>query len=425
MRILFVLPFIPCPPADGGRMKVFSLLKCLSAKHQCDLLCIADETPETRPTLAADLPHVGKVMIIPPRSGWSKWLHIVWQLFRGRPPSFARYPSRDVRALLAATELNAYDAIHYDIINMAQYQPLARFVASVHSPNDATSNVYWRRARASETVIGWVRLFSAALLLRRYEQRHYRDFSWIHVVSEADRDYLLTLDPQINITVIPISSGYSAQTTTTAARLRVQGPDPEGQRPTIAICGNLADAGIAGGLADFLDEVLPNLYLDIPGLRVCILGRGISERMLRKIQSCSAVEYAAYVEDFEAFLGAADVLLALDRVGAPGAKTRVVQAMALGLPVVGSPTAFEGIPMMNSGIHGIVYESSRECASALTQLLGDKALRVRLGESASALAAREYSLEAVAARYEALYVSAMNSHAQLVRDACRSKPEVS
>ncbi len=424
MRILFVLPFIPCPPADGGRMKVFSLLKCLSAKHQCDLLCIGDETPETRPTLAADLPHVGKVTIIPPRSGWSKWLQIVWQLFRGRPPSFARYARRDVRALLAAAEVNAYDAIHYDIINMAQYQPAARSVASVHSPNDATSNVYLRQARASTTLLGRARFLTAAALLQRYERRHYRDFSRIHVVSDADRDYLLTLDSHIDIEVIPISSGYSAQATTTAARLRAQGLDPEGQRPTIAICGNLADAGITGGLADFLEEVLPNLYRDIPGLRVHILGRGISEPMLRKIQSCSAVKYAAYVEDFEAFLGAANVLLAPDRVGAPGAKTRVVQAMALGLPVVGSPTAFEGIPM-TSGIHGIVYQSSLECASALTQLLGDKALRVRLGESAAALAVREYSLEAVAARYEALYASAINSHAQLVRDACRSKPEVS
>lgn len=415
MRILFVLPFIPCPPADGGRMKVFSLLKCLSAKHQCDLLCIGDETPETRSTLAADLPHVGKVTIIPPRSGWSKWLQIVWQLFRGRPPSFARYARRNVRELLAAAaEANGYDAIHYDIINMAQYQPQARSIASVHSPNDATSNVYLRQARASGTVLGWARFFTAALLLKRYERRHYRNFSRIHVVSDADCDYLLALDSHLDIEVIPISSGYSEQATTAAARLRAQGLDLEGQGPTIAICGNLADAGINGGLNDFLDEVLPNLYRGIPGLRVRILGRGISEPMLHKIQSCSAVEYAAYVEDFMAFLEAADVLLAPDRVGAPGAKTRVVQAMALGLPVVGSPTAFEGIPM-TSGIHGIVYQSSLECASALTQLLGDKALRVRLGESAAVLAVREYSLEAVAARYEALYASAIESHAQLTR----------
>jgi hypothetical protein len=39
--------------------------------------------------------------------------------------------------------------------------------------------------------------------------------------------------------------------------------------------------------------------------------------------------------------------LVRDRAGAPGAKTRTVQTMALGRAVLGSTIAFEGIPIVN------------------------------------------------------------------------------
>ena len=404
MRILFVLPAVPFPPSDGGKAKVFNLLKYLSTRHACDLICLGHDGPALRDALRAALPELGAVDVAPYPTHGGRLVGAVLQVLRLHPPSFARFFSREARAMLArAKAAGHYDVVHYDIINMAQYHSAADGVASVHSPNDATSQVYLRLARvAKDRRLRWKLRFSA-LLLRRFERRSYPTFDKIHVVSENDKDYLRREAPAADIHVIPISSGYSCD-------YRLNRVSPErAEAPIIVVCGNLGDAAIAIGFEAFLDEILPDLGRRHPGLRVRVLGRCIADRLKQKIAGHTNVEYLAWVEDFEAFLNESDVVLLPDLAGAPGAKTRVVQAMALGKAVVGSEVAFEGIPI-EPGRHGLVYGSSAECLAALESVLASPALKKSLGAAAATLAADEYSLEMIGPRYEALYVTARERH---------------
>lgn len=408
MRILFVLPAVPFPPSDGGRAKVFNLLKYLSVRHKCDLICLGHDDPALCGALRTALPELGAVDVVPYPNHVGRLVGAVLQVLRLYPPSFARFFSREARAMLArAKAAGHYDVVHYDIINMAQYHSAADGVASVHSPNDATSQVYLRLARvAKDFRVRW-RLRFSAILLRRFERSVYPTLDKIHVVSEADKDYLRRLAPTADINVIPISSGYSCECSlnrVSPARVDV---------PVIAVCGNLGDAAIEIGFEAFFDEVLPDLCRRHPELRVRVLGRSISNRLKQKIVDHVNVEHLAWVEDFEVFLTESDVVLLLDRAGAPGAKTRVVQAMALGKAVVGSEVAFEGVPM-EPGCHGLVYRSSSECLAALASVLESPALKKSLGAAAASLAASEYSLEIIGPRYEALYVAACERHTAML-----------
>lgn len=405
MRILFILPCLPFPPEDGGRAKVFNVLRFMSERHVCSLICFGRASPGLLDGIRKALPHLGSIYMIPPPGGGALKLTALGNMLCLRPPSFARFASAQLRERLAAfVNGNACDVIHYDIINMAQYLDCAPGIASLHSPNDATSNVYFRMAAAAH---GWwprLKLVVSAMLLRRFEQREYRNFSLVHVVSGADEHYLKGLDASIATAVVPISSGYSCSIVRQGCTLGVA------TTLSVAVCGNLGNAAIAAGFIAFLDDVFPRILEAFPGVRLRVLGRDVEKGLLRRIGAMSNVEYFPWVEDFDAFISAADIVLVPDAAGAPGAKTRVVQAMALGRPVLGSTTAFEGVPAEH-GTHGLIYAGSTACLSALKRLLSDPGLRVRMGHAAAVLAAEEYSIERVGPRYEALYRAAFDKHA--------------
>lgn len=406
MHLLFVLPNFPFPPADGGRAKVYNILRYLSVRHKCDLICFGDSDHADAIGLRQNLPSIGTVRIVRQPTWTVRTFRALVNLVRLRPPSLARYSSREMsRCIDESKQSGRYDAIHFDIINMAPYQHRCQELPSVHSPNDATSLVYQRLSKVAPSVSEQLRLRFASWLLARYERTYYSEFSKIHVVSEADREYLARLVPDADIVVVPITSGYSRDISASSQ------VTASARGPVVTVCGNLGDAAIAAGFQEFLEHVLPAVSVAYPELRVRVLGRRISVSLKRRLQDHPNVEYLAWVDSFEDFLSDSDILLLPDSAGAPGAKTRTVQAMALGRAVLGSTTAFEGVRIID-GYHGAIYGTHEECRQLLLCLLADRKMITTMGAAAACLAADEYSLECIGPQYEKLYLQAIQSYAK-------------
>jgi glycosyltransferase involved in cell wall biosynthesis len=404
MHLLFVLPSFPFPPADGGSAKVINILRYLSVRHKCDLICYGDIDRADVAGLRQHIPLIGKVWIVAPPSSVARIFRSLTNLIFLRPPSFARYSSSEMfKRIDAIKQIGNYDVIHFDIINMAPYHQNCRELPSIHSPNDATSLTYRRLSESVRSVSLRLWLRAISLLLARYERKHYGDFSLIHVVSEIDRDYLVSLVPKARVSVVPITSGYTCKLSEIYPIKQRSGT------PIVTVCGNLGDASIAEGFHEFIRLVLPVVSCAYPDLRVRVLGRRISASLKRELRKHSQVEFFAWVDSFEEFLSASDVVLLPDRAGAPGVKTRTVQAMALGQAVLGSQTAFEGIQIVNLR-HGAVYSTHEECRDLLLLLLGNYEMRKELGVAAARLVADEYSLERIGPQYEAMYLQALRCH---------------
>ena len=407
MRMLFLLSDFPYPASTGGRLKVFNELLYLSNRHQCDILCFGKVDEAQVNGLATVLPRVGVLGVVSPRSGVRKWLGMLWHLVRLLPPSLTAFAKRDyARAVSDSLATGNYDVVHYDIINMAQYLSSGSGKPSVHSPNDATSLVYFRMARHLTWSLAKIRALLSAVLLQRFEKKIYPLFTKVHVVSEVDAVYLRKLDPRIDVHTIPISiEGLLLG--------KVQRPNKgyvaSGRRPMIICTGNLANAAISKGVDDFLRIAFPHILQNIPNVRLVVHGKNARASLLRRHEASVNIEFCSWVDDYQAFMCQADVVLAPDSGGAPGAKTRVVQAMGLGLPVVGSEAAFEGIPAVN-GVHGMVYTSMTDCAAMIVTLFSNRMLRERIGKEAHQLAIAEFSLSNVGPRYESLYLDAIKQY---------------
>jgi len=407
MKILFLLPDFPFPPSTGGRSKVFNELSYLSRRHHCDLLCIGDAEDKQRRGLKAALPNVRLLNVVPGPSFMVVFLRNMLNVFRLLPYSLARFTDkRFVQEVTASLAAEKYDVIHYDIVNMAQHLSLGKGIPSVHSPNDATSLAYSRLAQQTPWSFDKFRLLLSAVLLRRYEKRIYPRFTKIHVVSEVDAAYLRQLNPKIDIAVIPIALDVDK------LKVKAYTEETSGEAMSdkwIVCTGNFENTAISYGAEDFIDEAFPLILNKMPGARLKILGKNASDKLLEKIHRSDKIEYIEWVEDYNEFLSQAGIVLAPDYAGAPGAKTRVLQAMGLGLPVIGTSPAFEGIPIIK-GKHGLVYASMPECAQMMMDLLANHDQWATMGKAGYDLVTNEFSLQVIGPKYENLYLDAICSY---------------
>ena len=151
---------------------------------------------------------------------------------------------------------------------------------------------------------------------------------------------------------------------------------------------------------------MPAILAALPGTELVILGKNVSERLRQYYAGLPGVQVLTWVENYREFLSTADVVLVPDQVGPDGAKTRTLEAMSLKLPVVGTRTAFAGIPAVH-GEHGLIYGNLTECIDLVLSVLRDDSLKDDLGRRAFQLVADNFSLEAVGPRYERLYEAAI------------------
>jgi glycosyltransferase involved in cell wall biosynthesis len=121
----------------------------------------------------------------------------------------------------------------------------------------------------------------------------------------------------------------------------------------------------------FARDVLPALRLSWPGLRFWIVGAnpaaevtGLAERPGVQV---TGVQVTGRVADTRPYIARADVVVAPLRI-ARGIQNKVLEAMAMGRPVVASPQAFEGVHAL-AGRDLLVADGAAATASRIAEVL--------------------------------------------------------
>lgn len=398
MKILFLLQELPYPPATGITWKVFNILKYMSAKgHSCDVISFGDDPDGGRISgLQEHIPGINVLAVFPLPGRFVRLLKKLVSFFCGLPPSVGEFSNcrfrRTLSRLAASTH---YDLVHYDVINMAQYLPhLSKFPALLSS-NDAISLSYERMLLEPAGIWRRLRLFLTSFLIRRYERKAYPEFDAVHVVSAEDSAHLRAISSAIRTEIIPVSvaDAYFDHVKKVPAAV--------GTPIQVVFTGNLDIPGIRNGLFDFLTKSYPAVMTGFTGWELRILGPKASAETERAISRIGGIKYSRWVDDYAEFLNSADIVLVLDKTGT-GIKTRVLDAMALGKPVIASRLAMNGINARND-VDCLVQDSPSELTAALLRLLREAELRERIGTAAKGLISREYLAGVVGPKWEELY----------------------
>jgi glycosyltransferase involved in cell wall biosynthesis len=169
---------------------------------------------------------------------------------------------------------------------------------------------------------------------------------------------------------------------------------------------------------DFLLRAIASRLKDLPRAIFLLAGDGDlrpeMESLALSLGVSSQVRFLGMRSDIPALLAAADAfVLVSDYEGLPRS---MIEAMAAGLPVIGSTGG--GIPeLIEDGVTGHVVPCRDESAlaEALVRLASDRNSAQQMGEAGRRRAAEHFSMEAVIGKIEAL-------HRRLLSDKRRKTP---
>ena len=129
----------------------------------------------------------------------------------------------------------------------------------------------------------------------------------------------------------------------------------------------------------FARRIMPAIRERIPGARFHIVGRKPSPQVAA-LDGHGGTRVWGQVEDMRAWLAAAD-LVVVPLESARGVQNKVLEAMAMGRPVLLSPGAATGIPARNEVEFAIAESDAAFVARALA-LLAAPAEREAMGQAA-------------------------------------------
>jgi glycosyltransferase involved in cell wall biosynthesis len=126
-----------------------------------------------------------------------------------------------------------------------------------------------------------------------------------------------------------------------------------------------------------LETILPRVRRAFPDLEVLIVGRDPSPQLVKTAQHYGDVTVTGTVNDVRPYLERADVFVAALRF-ASGVQNKVLEAMAMQVPVVTTPVVAAGL--LADGIEPqlVIGETTEEIADGIIRLLANAEERARL-----------------------------------------------
>ncbi|MGB0562642.1 MAG: glycosyltransferase family 4 protein, partial [Spirulinaceae cyanobacterium] len=224
-------------------------------------------------------------------------------------------------------------------------------------------------------------------ILERYERRYCCKFSQLVVTTPEDAQHFQQLAPQAAIAVIP--NGVDLDLFT------LRSSDPGGQ---VLIFAGAMDNQPNIDAARFLAlEILPQLQQQYPQLQLRLVGaRPVAA--VQELGGRSGVTVTGKVPSMVTELHQATVCVIPMRSGF-GIKNKTLEALAAGVPVVGSDRALEGLESSQP----IALRANRveEYGEAIASLLENPEQRQQLSHAGRRFIESHYTWAVAGQRYEA------------------------
>ncbi len=386
MKVLFLTSRFPYPPHRGDKLKIFNLIRNLSRNHSIALLSFSEGMDDEQwiPELRKYCERVETVPRSRFRSLWNCMLGLGGQL----PFQILYYSSPAMRARLSRI-LNEWhpDVLHTHLIRMAPYTRDIQSVPRVLDLTDAVS-LYLRRFRDMQTspIVRWALGVEYERMVRF--ESVLSGFQRVLVCSEVDRRALAANVPEARLEILP--NGVDTDVFFPNGSL-------ERDAHRIIFTGNMSYYPNADAAKYFVREIFPLVLRRIPDARFLIVGQN-PPKSVRQL-SAANIEVTGFVEDLRAEYMKSSVAVSPVRFGA-GTLNKILEPLALGIPVVATPVSIQGMDPSQRGI--VVGSTEEEFANAVVRVLREPAYREEAARASAELRDR-YGWDRIANTLEGIY----------------------
>lgn len=417
MKILFISHRIPYPPNKGDKIRSFHEIKYLSMRNDVHLACLVDDPDDLSYTNQLEkVCRTVDVVSINPRKEKVKSLLC---LPTGQSLSVSYFYSDKLQQLIE----HRLSTVDFDVIfcfssSMAEYvfrsrtlnnrlqepQPKTRnskLVTRRPKPTvpkvrggpgrapklimdfvDVDSDKWRQYARYARWPFSWIYGLESERLAS-YEQRVAQFFDYSIFISKNEAEIFNgTSQGPKNIVTVPNGVDFLF--------FKPSGSNaPSSESPTLLFTGAMDYYANVDGVIWFAQEVLPDLVKRFPSLMFYIVGRNPTPAV--KALTSQSVKVTGYVKDIRPFYERATIYVAPLRM-ARGIQNKILEAMAMGKPVVTTSKAFEGIEAVPEK-DLVIADEKEEFIHKIDLLLRNQNRLNSLGESARKTVEQNYSWE--------------------------------
>lgn len=389
MRILYIASVFPYPPISGHRIRNYNLLRRIGKELELHLYLLVEELPPPEHLKALE-PFSKSIQCYVQGSSSALDHPLLGILFllRGMPPDFRSYYNQPLfEAIQNQFLTDPVDVLQVEDPQMAQYVEAvpngsgAKKVLTFHDIN------FRKFRRISKLETRWKRRFRLWLhsaLLNRWEPKYAAKFDLCVVMSETDRNLLLSRNQDLNVITVP--NGVD----TTKFHLQISIAPPY----NLVFVGNMDYRPNVEAVAYFCRQVMPKLISELPDLKFYVVGINPLDEVLAL--SDKHVIVTGHVESVIPFYEKAGVCVVPLHAGG-GTRLKILESLALGCPVVSTSVGAEGLDLVD-GEHLLIANDTPAFVEKILALLHNVELRRHLIVKGREQVVKYYDWDAIAGR---------------------------
>jgi len=288
------------------------------------------------------------------------------------------------------------DIAHYDTISLVEYFDDSGDIPKYLTHHGVESFMIKRRINNEKNYINKIYLLIESYKLRRYEKYNCSKFKINIMVSDDDKSMLKLISPNSIIEVIEngVDVDYFLPKTN------------HNNTNRLIFAGRLDQYSNMDAILYFCMNVWPLIKERFPSIRFTIIGSNPPKKLLEIANSDQSIEVLGYVDDVRPYFSEATVSVCPIRDGG-GTRIKILDAMAMGMPIVSTTIGCEGINVAPEK-DLLIADTPEEFVKKIEIIWTNDSIRENISVSARKKAEEYYSWVSIGMKLNNLYAKSIN-----------------
>jgi len=399
MNLLFLSTENPFPEDHGHHIRTANVLKFLSRQYRIHFVGFAKSAEEV--VSHPELDHLcSTVDIFQAPYSQSRLLlalSFLKSLLLCLPFTAYRYfDRRAANRIMQLIDQEEIDLIHIDMLHLAIYEKYLRAKPAILT-NHNVEFLRLQRWMQIEKKLGLkVFLFWQSRLMRRFEKKMCASFAKCIAVSDVDRLALENICQCTDVEVIP--NGVDV--------IYFKPSSIKTKFKALVWVGAMTNAYNRDAVLYFAGEIWPFVKRSLPEAKVIFAGADPPDLLQELAEKDAAVCVTGYLDDARSLMIRPNIFIA-PLLSGSGTKIKVLNAMAMGIPVITTSIGIEGIEAV-PGEDVLIADDAHAFAERIMELWQNPEKGERIGEQGRRLIREKYDWNIVFRRMETLYYSVVS-----------------
>ena len=395
MKILQLCIRVPYPPADGGTIAMHSLGQSL-IRQGADVKVLAMNTSRhyiRLDSLPADYKSKTKIETVDIDTRIKPW-DAFRNLFSHESYNVKRFDHASFHQKLRKIfDEEKFDIVQFESVFAGPYLQTVREISGAKCVLRAHNieHIIWQRmADTSSNFLRKKYLKLLATRLKKYESEIAGKFDALLPMTRQDADVFSKINSTAKQKIIPIGLNPEVYPY----------KENHNETPSLFHLGSMDWMPNQEAVEWFLENCWYEIKTASPHLKLYLAGRGFPDSL--KINDSNII-YDEAVSNAVDYMQSKSIMI-VPLLSGSGMRVKILQAFALGLPVVSTTIGAEGIECTD-GENIIIADKPADFARAVETLTKDASLRKKIGKNARDLFLEKYSSSRIATELIRFYES--------------------